>query len=166
MAGKMVFSPAAEQWSGRRGGDMAILSPPASKADPWGLDWRPSPIHLRYAPSERVCAARELAHLELEAPRHGERRRKDTCPLPNIEANLAALGKANWFTTLDLLQGFHQVMLNGADGSRAKTAFSVENGQYQFTRMPMGLTSSPGAFMRLVDACLRGLPAGIALAYV
>jgi hypothetical protein len=91
---------------------------------------------------------------------------KDTYPLPNIEANLAALGKANWFTTLDLLQGFHQVMLNGADGSRAKTAFSVENGQYQFTRMPMGLTSSPGAFMRLVDACLRGLPAGIALAYV
>ena len=89
---------------------------------------------------------------------------KDTYPLPNIEANLAALGKANWFTTLDLLQGFHQIELDEA--SRPKTAFSVANGQYQFTRMPMGLTSSPGAFMRLVDACLRGLPPGIALAYV
>ena len=89
---------------------------------------------------------------------------KDTYPLPNIEANLAALGKANWFTTLDLLQGFHQVELDKE--SRHKTAFSIANGQYQFTRMPMGLTSSPGAFMRLVDACLRGLPPGIALAYV
>ena len=89
---------------------------------------------------------------------------KDTYPLPNIEANLAALGKANWFTTLDLLQGFHQIELDKE--SRHKTAFSIANGQYQFTRMPMGLTSSPGAFMRLVDACLRGLPPGIALAYV
>ena len=90
--------------------------------------------------------------------------KKDTYPLPNIEANLAALGKANWFTTLDLLQGFHQIELE--PDSKHKTAFSVSNGQYQFTRMPMGLTSSPGAFMRLVDACLRGLPPGIALAYV
>ena len=90
--------------------------------------------------------------------------KKDTYPLPNIEANLAALGKANWFTTLDLLQGFHQIELD--PDSKHKTSFSVSNGQYQFTRMPMGLTSSPGAFMRLVDACLRGLPPGIALAYV
>ena len=90
--------------------------------------------------------------------------KKDTYPLPNIEANLAALGKANWFTTLDLLQGFHQIELDAE--SRPKTAFTVSNGQYQFMRMPMGLTSSPGAFMRLVDACLRGLPPGIALAYV
>ena len=29
---------------------------------------------------------------------------KDTYPLPNVEANLAALGRANWFTVLDLLQ--------------------------------------------------------------
>ena len=89
---------------------------------------------------------------------------KDTYPLPNIESNLAALGKANWFTTLDLLQGFHQVELE--EDAKPKTAFSVAGGQYQFERMPMGLTSSPGAFMRLVDACLRGLPPGIAIAYV
>jgi hypothetical protein len=79
IAGRMVFSPTAEQLSGLREGDMAILIPPASKADPWGLEWGPNPIYLRYAPSERVCAARELAQLELEAPCHGERRR--TMPL-------------------------------------------------------------------------------------
>ena len=32
--------------------------------------------------------------------------------------------------------------------------------------MPMGLTSSPGTFMRLVDATLRGLPPATALAFV
>ena len=89
---------------------------------------------------------------------------KDTYPLPNVESNLASLGKANWFTTIDLLQGFHQCEIDEA--SKHKTAFSTEDGQFQFVRMPMGLTSSPGAFMRLVDASLRGLPPGIAVAYM
>ena len=86
-------------------------------------------------------------------------------PLRNVEASLAALGKANWFTTLDLLQGFHQVELDSEE-TMQKTAFTIGNGQYRFRRMPMGLTSSPGTFMQLVDASLRGLPPGIALAYV
>jgi hypothetical protein len=81
-----------------------------------------------------------------------------------VEANLAALGKANWFTTLDLLQGFMQIVLSPS--SRHKTTFTVGGRQWQFKRMPMGLASSPGAFMRIVDAALRGLPPGIAFAYV
>ena len=89
---------------------------------------------------------------------------KDTYPLPNLEGNLAALGKANWFTTLDLLQGFHQIEVD--DDSKHKTAFTTKYGQFQFARMPMGLTSSPGTFMRIVDATLRGLPPHIAIAYV
>ena len=89
---------------------------------------------------------------------------KCTYPLPNLEQNLSALGRANWFTTLDLLQGFHQVEL--AENSRPATAFGTKYGQYQYTRAPMGLTSSPSTFVQLVDSALRGLPPGIALAYV
>ena len=89
---------------------------------------------------------------------------KDTYPLPNLEGNLAALGKANWFTTLDLLQGFHQIEVD--EEHKHKTAFTTKFGQFQFARMPMGLTSSPGTFMRIVDATLRGLPPHIAIAYM
>ena len=89
---------------------------------------------------------------------------KDTYPLPSIEGNLAKLGKSNWFSTADLLMGFHQCELD--DISKPKTAFSTPLGQMQYRRLPMGLTSSPGAFMRLVDSALRGLPPGICLAYV
>ena len=89
---------------------------------------------------------------------------KDTYPLPNVDANLAALGKADWFTTIDLLQGFLQCELT--DESKIKTAFTIGNKQWQYKRMPMGLTSSPSSFMRMVDAALRGLPPGIAYAYV
>ena len=86
-------------------------------------------------------------------------------PLPNIEHNLNSLAKAKWFTAIDLLSGFHQVeMIDGLSGKLA-TAFSTPWGQMCYTRMPMGLTSSPGAFMAVVDAALRGLPPGIAVAY-
>ena len=89
---------------------------------------------------------------------------RDTYQLPNVESNLAALGKANFFTVLDLLQGFLQIELTS--DSKHKTCFTVGGRQWQFKRMPMGLASSPGAFMRIVDAALRGLPPGIAYAYV
>ena len=89
---------------------------------------------------------------------------KDSFPLPSIEANLNSLGRANWFSTLDLLQGFLQCELT--ESSKPKTAYTVGGRQYQYTRLPMGLTSSPSSFMRVVDAALRGLPPGIAFAYV
>ena len=87
-------------------------------------------------------------------------------PLPRVEDNLNCLAKAKYFTAVDLLMGFHQVeMVDGLTGKLA-TAFSTPWGQMCYTRMPMGLTSSPGAFMMVVDAALRGLPPGIAVAYV
>jgi hypothetical protein len=90
---------------------------------------------------------------------------KDVYRLPNLATNLSRLGKANWFTTCDLLQGFHQIEL-ADDGSKEITAFNTPMGQFQYARMPMGLASSPSTFMRLVDATLAGLPPGIALAYI
>ena len=90
--------------------------------------------------------------------------KKDTFPLPNIDANLSSLGRSQWFTTLDLLQGFLQCELSVE--SRHKTAFTAGGRQWQYKRLPMGLTTSPSAFMRVVDAALRGLPPGIAFAYV
>ena len=87
-------------------------------------------------------------------------------PLPRVDDNLNSLAKAKWFTAVDLLSGFHQIeMVDGLRGKLA-TAFSTPWGQMCYTRMPMGLTSSPGAFMSVVDAALRGLPQGIAVAYV
>ena len=90
---------------------------------------------------------------------------KDCYPLPQVEQRLAALGRANWFSTFDLLMGFHQIEL--ADGlSKEATAFGTPFGTYQYVRAPMGLATSPATFVRLVDAVLRGLPPGICQAYV
>ena len=45
-------------------GDMCIVRPPPSKADPFGLRWGPNPIYLPYSSYTPINAARELAALE------------------------------------------------------------------------------------------------------
>ena len=89
---------------------------------------------------------------------------RSSYPLPSVEQNLALIGKANLFSTADLLMGFHQIELNPS--SVLKTAFSTPWGQYAYVRLPMGLTSAPGIFQCAVDAALRGLPPGTAIAYM
>ncbi|XP_050507921.1 uncharacterized protein LOC126885399 [Diabrotica virgifera virgifera] len=79
----------------------------------------------------------------------------DKYPLPNISDLLDQLGKCQYFTTLDLASGFHQIEIDPKD--IPKTAFSVENGHYEFTRMPFGLKNAPSTFQRVMDNILLGI---------
>lgn len=80
----------------------------------------------------------------------------DKYPIPNINDILDKLGRCLYFSTLDLKSGFLQTQLNPSD--IPKTAFSVEQGHFEYIRMPMGLKNSPATFQRLMDNVLRGLP--------
>ena len=77
----------------------------------------------------------------------------DKYPIPNPSVILSNLGKAKIFTTLDLTSGFHQINLVERD--REKTAFSVNNGKYEFCRLPFGLKNAPSIFQRAIDDVLR-----------
>ncbi|CAF4948538.1 unnamed protein product [Pieris macdunnoughi] len=79
----------------------------------------------------------------------------DTYPIPNITEILDQLGKSKYFTTLDLSSGFHQIKVKSQDTN--KTAFSVPQGHYEFTRMPFGLKNAPATFQRLMNNVLAGL---------
>ena len=73
---------------------------------------------------------------------------KDKYPLPNILDIIDQVGGSKYFSTFDLAQGFYQIPLDPRD--RHKTAFSTSFGLFQFTKMAMGLTSSPATFQRAV----------------
>lgn len=78
---------------------------------------------------------------------------EDKYPIPRIEEILDNLGKCNYFTTLDLAQGFHQIEMH--PNSIEKTAFTVNNGHYEYLRMPFGLKNAPSTFQRVMDNVLR-----------
>lgn len=88
----------------------------------------------------------------------------DKFPLPNITDILDKLGKAQYFSTLDLANGFHQIEMNPHD--IPKTAFSTETGHYEFKRMPFGLKNAPSTFQRVMNNVLRGLQNEICCVYL
>lgn len=79
--------------------------------------------------------------------------KEDKYPIPRIDDILDKLGRANYFSTLDLTKGFYQIELH--PDNREKTAFSTHNGHYEFLRMPFGLKNAPATFQRMMNNVLR-----------
>lgn len=88
----------------------------------------------------------------------------DKFPLPNIDEIIDALAGAKYFSHLDLSQGYYQCSLRPED--RPVTAFSTPSGQYQMTRLPMGLKISPSIFSRLMTVAMAGLNGEQCLVYL
>src|SRR6266516_5687451 len=67
-------------------------------------------------------------------------------------------------SALDFRSSFYQVPLAVED--RYKTAFLSRKGQWQFTRLGMGLNNSPSVFQRLMDLVLKGVQWSSCLVYI
>ena len=89
--------------------------------------------------------------------------KKSSYPLPLIDDLLSLLGKAKYFTSLDLKSGYYQVKV--AEEDKEKTAFSTFKGQWEWNTMPFGLCNAPNVFMQLMDVVLEGLES-FAVAYI
>ena len=88
----------------------------------------------------------------------------DKFPLPRIDDILDQLGRAKYFSCLDLMSGFHQIELE--KGSRDITSFSTNNGSYRFTRLPYGLKIAPNSFQRMMTIAFSGLKPEQAFLYM
>uniref|UniRef100_A0A1X7V645 Reverse transcriptase domain-containing protein n=1 Tax=Amphimedon queenslandica TaxID=400682 RepID=A0A1X7V645_AMPQE len=89
--------------------------------------------------------------------------RTDAYPLPRINDFLDTLAGLSWFTTLDVLSGYWQLEVAEDD---QKTAFSIQNGLFQFNVMPVGLCNARASFQCLMDMVLAGLLWDICLVYI
>ena len=80
----------------------------------------------------------------------------DCYPIPRIDDLIDTVGrqKGQWFTTLDLMKGYHQIRMD--PDSKSKTAFTCHMGLYQYQRMPFGLTNAPATFQHLMNQLFSG----------
>lgn len=125
--------------------DQKIIRPSNS---PWS-----SPIWV--VPKKADASGKQKWRVVVDFRKLNEKTIDDKYPLPNITDLLDKLGKCQYFTTLDLASGFHQIEMCEQDIE--KTAFSTDHGHYEFLRMPFGLKNAPATFQRVMDNILRGL---------
>lgn len=75
--------------------------------------------------------------------------------IPIFDQLMDELSGASWFSTLDLLSGYHQVRLKPRE--EYKTAFRTHHGQYEFLVMAFGLCGALGTFQNAMNTTLAPL---------
>lgn len=93
----------------------------------------------------RMCVDYRLVNKKLVA---------DKYPLPRIDEILDNLGRAKYFSIIDLFNGFHQIPLD--ESSRDITSFSTSDGCFRWKVLPFGLNVSPNSFSRMMSLAFAG----------
>ena len=109
-------------------------------------------------PKKRLCIDfRKINDLQQKVITEGKSKGcLSLIPLPKIDEMYAKLKGAKFFLTIDLRSGYYHIAL-GKD-SRAKTAFVMPFGKYEFLQVPFGLAQAPVFFQHLMNKVLDNCP--------
>lgn len=80
---------------------------------------------------------------------------QDPFPVPRTEDIFDRLAQSKYFSTLDLKAGYWQFPVHR--DSIAKTAFSTNDGHYEFLRLPFGLRNAPAQLSRVMRQIFSGV---------
>ena len=89
----------------------------------------------------------------------------DAKAIPSVDEMIDLLHGKQIFTSLDLVQGFHQQELE--ETSKQYTAFNAGPlGLFEYQRLPFGITNASASFQRMMEYVLRDLIPSICLVYI
>ena len=111
----------------------------------------------REPPKRRLCVDfRKVNELQQEVITAGKNKGQISIhPLPKIDEMYAKLKGAKVFSMIDLRSGYHHIALGKSP--RAKTAFVMPFGKYEFLMVPFVLAQAPAYFQLLMNKVLKGL---------
>ncbi len=75
--------------------------------------------------------------------------KKDRYPLPLIYETLRNIGRAKWYTKLDVIAAFHKIRI--AEGDEWMTAFRTRYGLFEWLVTPFRLTNAPSTFQKYIN---------------
>ena len=75
--------------------------------------------------------------------------------MPRVKDIFAKLGKAMFFTTLNLGSSYHHIALH--DDAIKKTAFVTPLGKYEYLKVPFGIAQASTYFQNTMNKVLNGL---------
>ena len=76
-------------------------------------------------------------------------------PLPLMQELQDRVQGAQWFTKMDLKNGFNLIRIR--EGDKWKTAFQTRYGLFEFQVMPFGLNNTPSTFQDMMNHVLSSL---------
>ncbi|KAF9760600.1 Transposon Tf2-6 polyprotein, partial [Nosema granulosis] len=80
----------------------------------------------------------------------------DECyDIPKIFENLMMMGTNEYYTTIDLKNGFNQIPIE--EKSQELTGFMIMNKTYKYVRVPFGIRSGPKIFQKTISRILEGI---------
>jgi hypothetical protein len=77
---------------------------------------------------------------------------KDSYALPEMRRIIEATAGSNFFTILDLKEGYYQIEI--LEEHKHKTAFEFEEKVYEWNGMVMGYKNAPMIFQRIMNKIL------------
>jgi len=84
--------------------------------------------------------------------------------LPLIPELLDWLGKARFFSKIDLRNAYNQICI--AEGNEWKTTFRTRYGLFEYRVMPFSLTNAPAMFQHLVNTTFSDMVDQFVVAYL
>ncbi|XP_014207663.1 uncharacterized protein K02A2.6-like [Copidosoma floridanum] len=81
-------------------------------------------------------------------------------PLPHIDDIFRVLQGEKKFSQLDLTHAYMQIPVEKE--SRHLLTIITHLGLFRYTKLPEGISSAPGEFQRIIDACLQGTEGAVA----